>query len=140
MIIISRDVGESCMSHIGGRVNKYQHCMIFRHLTGFLRNHGRISKGVQERSSSTNLGEINVVSIDSRLLLSPVYYSFQRLTAEAEGVLRPTGSSSPLIQKSSLRRNNDVFTLVICIPFILLSRFTINRGLSRFRASPMMRP
>ena len=31
-------------------------------------------------------------------------------------------SSSPLIQKSSLRRNNDVFTSVICNPLQLLSR------------------
>ena len=28
-------------------------CMIFRHLTGFLSKHGRISKGALERSSST---------------------------------------------------------------------------------------
>ena len=35
--------------------------------------------------------------------------------------------SLPLIQISSLRRNKDVFTLVICNPLRLLPRYTINR-------------
>ena len=39
--------------------------MIFRHLAGFLRNHGHISKGAQERSSSPNVGEIKAVSTDN---------------------------------------------------------------------------
>jgi hypothetical protein len=49
-------------------------CMISRRLTGFLHKHGRISKGTQKRSSSTNLREIN-----PRVLLSCVYSSFQTL-------------------------------------------------------------
>jgi len=36
--------------------------MNFRHLTGFLRNHGRISKGTLKRSSSTNSCKINPCS------------------------------------------------------------------------------
>jgi hypothetical protein len=40
-------------------------------------------------------------------------------------------SSTPLIQISSLTRNNSVFTSVICNPLHLISRYTINRVLSR---------
>ena len=34
--------------------------MIFHQLTGFLRRHGRISKGALERLSGTNLREISL--------------------------------------------------------------------------------
>jgi hypothetical protein len=57
--------------------------MIFRHPTFFLRNHGRISKGALERSSSTISREINPrVSTEywkCRVILLRVYYSFQRV-------------------------------------------------------------
>ena len=59
-------------------------CMLFRHLTGFLHKHGRISKGTLKRSSSTNLLGINsgvstlVLCTDNVLSTnSCVYYSFQ---------------------------------------------------------------
>ena len=54
--------------------------MIFRHLTGSLRKHGRISKGVLERSSSTNLHEIDPRVSSEYCVYQPTfmrYYSFQ---------------------------------------------------------------
>jgi hypothetical protein len=55
--------------------------MIFRHLAGFLRKHGRISKGVLARSSSTRLDGLYVSTgllIMFTSQLSSVYYSFQK--------------------------------------------------------------
>ena len=46
-------------------------------------------------------------------------------------------TSSLLIQISSLRRNNNVFTSVICNPFLLVSRYSDNRVLSSLKASYM---
>ena len=108
--------------------------MIFRHLTGFLCKHGRISKGAQERSSSTNLGELKVLSTDNVIFY---FHAFTIPFREADVLSASCLSSSHLIQKNSLRRNNDVFTLVICSPLHLLSRYTINRVLSGLRVSPL---
>jgi hypothetical protein len=47
-------------------------------------------------------------------------------------------SSSPLIQISSLRRNNNVLTSVISNPFVQISCYTINRVLSNVLPSPMI--
>ena len=108
--------------------------MIFRPLTGFLRKHGRISKGAQERLSSTDSGEIKVRSTDNMSSFLRVF----TIPFRDDGILRKTAvSSSPLIQISSLRRNNDVFTSVICNPLILLSRYRINLVLSYLRASEL---
>ena len=97
--------------------------MIFRHLTGFLRKHGHISKGAQERLSSTDSGEIKVLSTDN------VVFYFHALTIIP--LRYPDDmSSSPLIQISLLRRNNDVFPSVIRINSVFISRYTINRVLS----------
>ena len=104
--------------------------MIFRvrHLTGFLRKHGHISKRAQERLSSTDSGEIKVLSTGN------VVFHFHALTI-IPFRYPDDMSSSPLIQISSLRRNNDVFLSVIRINSVFISRHTINRVLSRLVAS-----
>ena len=70
--------------------------MIFRHLTGFLCKHGRISKGAQERSSSTNLGEIKVLSTDNVIFYFHAFTIPFRETAKVLE-LEKSMSSSPLI-------------------------------------------
>ena len=107
--------------------------MIFRHLTSYLRKHGRLSKGAQERLSSTDSGEIKVLSTDNVIF----YFHLFTIVPFRDSELDPNGGvqSSPLIRKSSLRRNNVVFTLVISKPVDLLSRYTINRVLWGSRPS-----
>ena len=62
--------------------------MNFRHLTGFLRNYGRISKGALERSSNTNSREINPpVSTECRVLLSRFHCSFQAIYSSKKVVV-----------------------------------------------------
>ena len=57
-VVTIRDVREKkLLLHLTGTNAKP--LMIFHHLTGLLRKHGRISKGALERSLSTNLREIN---------------------------------------------------------------------------------
>ena len=49
------------------------YCMIFRHLTGFLPKHGRISKGALEMSSSASLREKNLSVSTESCVLQRVY-------------------------------------------------------------------
>ena len=102
-----------------------------RHLlTGFRsfsRTHGHIPKGALERSSKTNLREMSRVSTS----LPTNFHAFSipfRMASK---------SSSLLIQISSLRRNNNVFTLIIYSTFLLMSRYTNKRVLSRLTTSTM---
>jgi hypothetical protein len=111
--------------------------MIFRHLTGFSRKYSRISKGALEGSSSTNSREINPpVGTDD----ATTFHAFTIPFRESADLLEKEKrcSSSPLIQISSLRRNNNVLTSVISNPLLLMSCYTINRVLSDL-ASSMIR-
>ena len=103
----------------------------------FSRKHGRIlgriSEGAMERSLfSTNLDEKRVVSTslpdDFREFSIP--YRNQDVWKMAFHT-----TSSLLIQISSLRRNNNVFTSVIFYPFHLVSRYSDNRVLSSLKPS-----
>ena len=106
-----------------------------RHLlTGFRsfsRTHGHIPKGALERSSKTNLREMSRVSTS----LPTNFHAFSIPFRNADSPM----SSSLLIQISSLRRNNNLFTSVIKNSFDLISHYTINRVFSRLPASAMTR-
>ena len=112
--------------------------MIFRHITGLLRNHGCISKGALERSlASQKLREINARV--SKWLLMMSRFTFTRFTIPFRFrhiVLQE--SLSPLIQVSLPKRSNVVFTSVICNPLNLLSRYAINRVLLWFEEWSMI--
>ena len=116
--------------------------MFFYHLTG-IRNflHGRISKGILERSLNTNPRELgprvstgfptnfHAFSIPFRNTDSPLTWILTRLPI----------SSSLLIQISSLRRNKHVFPSDIYVPLYLVFRYLNNRVLSLLIASIMTR-
>ena len=95
--------------------------MISRHLTGFWRKHGRISKGALERSSSTNSIRVSLLIIS----WFSYFHAFSILFRDVEE------SSSPLIQVNLLRWSNVLFTLVINNSFDLVLLYTINRVLLR---------
>jgi hypothetical protein len=57
----------------------HDRCMIIRYLTGFLRKHGRISKGALERSSSTDSRKMININVSTEYLYcNQLYYSFQK--------------------------------------------------------------
>jgi hypothetical protein len=102
-------------------------------LTGFRsfsRKHGRISNGALGRSSNTNLRRISYFVSTT---LSTNFHAFSIPFRDPDSPLNVT--SSPLIQLSLLRRNNNVFTSAIFQNFNFVSR--CDRVLSWLRISSM---
>jgi hypothetical protein len=113
-------------------------CNMFpRHLvTGFSRKYGRISKGALEGSSVTNPREISPRVSAS---VSTNFHAFSIPFRNADGLLdMASKSSSLLIQVSSLRKNNNLFTSVINDPLDMVSRYSNNRVLSYPRRASIM--
>ena len=111
---------------------------MFLRFRSFSCKHGRISKelskGTLERSLSTNLGGKKGQPVSTSLPTN-----FHAFYIPFRGDPLRMASSTLLIQKSSLRRNNNVLTSVIKKPFYLISGYTNNRDLSRLSTSPMTR-
>ena len=88
-------------------------CIIFRHLRliGFLHKHGRISNGALERPLSTNIRKTNqYVSTQYWVpIMACLPTNFRNPFSLRDDAVKMTMSSSPLIQISPLRRNNNVF-------------------------------
>jgi hypothetical protein len=102
-------------------------------LTGFRsfsRKHGRISNGALGRSSNTNLRRISYFVSTT---LSTNFHAFSIPFRDPDSPLNVT--SSPLIQLSLLRRNNNVFTSAIFQNFNFVSR--CDRVLSWLRLSSL---
>jgi hypothetical protein len=98
---------------------------------GFSCKHGRIPNGALERSLNKNLFGIRHVGTTWHLQTNFHAFSIPFRCPECG---RPMWSS-PLIQISLLRRNNNVFASAINNPFDLMSCYSTNRGLSRSCAS-----
>ena len=110
---------------------------MLRHLTlaGSSRRHGRILKGALKRPLSTDLHEISPpVSASLPNNIHPFNISFRNQDGPLEKHCHIT--SSLLIQRSSPRRNNDVFASAIYKNFHLMSP-SHNRELSFLRAFTM---
>ena len=110
---------------------------MFLYFINCSRKHGCISKRALERSLSTNLApEKRLVSTSlpttfAKLISIPFRYQDTITFVTWKMAFHTT--SSLLIQLCSLRRNNNVFTSVICTPFHLVSRYSNSRLLLLLR-------
>ena len=114
-----------------------QSCVMLRQdlhlkLAGFSRRHGCILKGALKRPLSTDLHEISPpVSASLPNNIHPFNISFRNQDGPLEKHCHIT--SSLLIQRSSPRRNKDVFASVISNNFHLMSP-------SNYRMLSFLRP
>ena len=110
-----------------------------RVLTGirkFSRQHGQITKGALKGLSDANPREIgpHVSTISVTYHRTFTHLVFRKWDGRAPFLLL---QFSLLIQRSSLRIINNVFSLVVREPLDLISGYTINRVLSSFRTFHM---
>ena len=104
---------------------------MFRHLKGLPSFSRSISKGALEGSSNTNLRPPAVSTS-----LPTNFHAFSISFRKSDGPSKITTSLSVLIQISSLRRNNNVFSSVIYKEFDLESCYSTHRVLPFLRGSP----
>jgi hypothetical protein len=100
--------------------------MIFRHLTGFLRKHGRISKGALERSSSTNSRDVSTE------------YFYAMFANEFSCLVPGHPSRRHLDPNKFAEKKQQRFQIGDISRLKLISRYTINRVLSKLRCSIMI--